>query len=61
MTRAERRRQKKAALSKEREQLIKEAERNNQFSARNVEAEKIKVKLKERLLRMHEINPDGNW
>ncbi|CAL4070266.1 unnamed protein product, partial [Meganyctiphanes norvegica] len=60
ISKAEKRRQKKAQENREREERIKEAEKNNKYCARNLEAAKIKKILKERNLKMHEIQPDGN-
>lgn len=61
ITKAEKRRQKKAKANREREARIKEERSNLKFSARNIEAEKMKKILQERSLKMHEIQPDGNW
>lgn len=60
ITKAEKRRQKKAKANREREARIKEERSNLKFSARNIEAEKMKKILQERSLKMHEIQPDGN-
>ncbi|KAG7163061.1 deubiquitinase OTUD6B-like [Homarus americanus] len=60
LSKAEKRRQKKAEAIREREARIKEEEANNKYSARNIEAEKLKLLLRERKLKMHEIKPDGN-
>lgn len=60
ISKAEKRRQKKAQEEREREKRIKEAEKNNKYCARNLEAAKIKMLLKELKLKMHEIQPDGN-
>lgn len=60
ISKAEKRRQKKAQEEREREARIKEAEKNNKYCARNLEAAKIKMLLKELKLVMHEIQPDGN-
>lgn len=60
ISKAEKRRQKKAQANREREARIKEEMSNARFSNRNVEAEKLKKILKERNLKMHEIQPDGN-
>ncbi|XP_045620357.1 deubiquitinase OTUD6B [Procambarus clarkii] len=60
ISKAEKRRQKKAEAIREREARIREEEANNKYSARNIEAEKLKHLLRERKLKMHEIKPDGN-
>ncbi|XP_071536845.1 deubiquitinase OTUD6B-like isoform X2 [Panulirus ornatus] len=60
ISKAEKRRQKKAEANREREARIREGEANNKYSARNIEAEKLKKLLRERKLKMHEIKPDGN-
>lgn len=60
ISKAEKRRQKKAQEEREREERIKEAAKNNKYCARNLEAAKIKMLLKELNLKMHEIQPDGN-
>lgn len=46
---------KKAALEKEREQRIKEAEVENIYSARNVEQEKLKTLLMPMGLKINEV------
>ena len=61
MSKAEKRRQKKAEANREREARIKEELANNKNCARNVEADKLKLLLRERQLKMHDIQPDGNW
>lgn len=61
VTKAEKRRQKKAKANRDREARIREERSNIKFSARNIEAEKMKKILQERSLKMHEIQPDGNW
>lgn len=60
VSKAEKRRKKKAEANREREARIKEEMANNKNCARNVEAEKLKELLRERQLKMHEIEPDGN-
>ncbi|XP_063850499.1 deubiquitinase OTUD6B-like isoform X3 [Scylla paramamosain] len=60
VSKAEKRRKKKAEANREREARIKEEMANNKNCARNVEAEKLKELLRERHLKMHEIEPDGN-
>nr|XP_053646048.1 deubiquitinase OTUD6B-like [Cherax quadricarinatus] len=60
ISKAERRRQKKAEANREREARIREEEANSKFSARSIEAEKLKQLLRERKLKMEEIKPDGN-
>ncbi|KAK3883607.1 hypothetical protein Pcinc_012109 [Petrolisthes cinctipes] len=60
LSRAEKRRQKKAEANREREARIREAKANNKFSARSIEAQKLKELLRERKLKMVEIQPDGN-
>lgn len=60
VSKAQKRRDKKAAKDKEREQRIAEAELENVHSARNVEAEKLKEILATRGLSIKEITPDGH-
>jgi len=60
LSRAQKRRDKKAAKEKEREQRIAEAELENVHSARNIEAEKLKEILAAKGLSIKEITPDGN-
>ena len=61
LSKAEKRRQKKANAAKERENMIAEDKKNEKFSARNIESDKISSILKEKNLVMFEIKPDGNW
>lgn len=60
ITKAQRRREKKALQVKERELRINEQEAENLYGARAVELETIKNILKERGLMIHEIPSDGN-
>ncbi|CAH3015073.1 unnamed protein product [Porites evermanni] len=60
VSKAQKRRDKKAAKEKEREQRIAEAELENVHSARNIEAEKLKEILTAKGLSIKEITPDGN-
>lgn len=60
LSKAEKRRQRKAEANREREARIRVEEANNKYSARSVEAEKLKELLRDRQLKMHEIEPDGN-
>lgn len=60
VSKAQKRRDKKAAKDKEREQKTAEAELENVHSARNVEAEKLKEILATRGLSIKEITPDGH-
>lgn len=60
VSKAQKRRDKKAAKEKEREQRIAEAELENVHSARNVEAEKLKEILAAKRLSIKEITPDGH-
>ncbi|XP_064082315.1 deubiquitinase OTUD6B-like [Macrobrachium nipponense] len=60
MSKAAKRRQKKADANRAREALIREEKENNRFCARNVEAAKLKALLKARKLKMFEIKPDGD-
>ncbi|KAL9974641.1 hypothetical protein ACROYT_G011702 [Oculina patagonica] len=60
LSKAQKRRDKKAAKEKEREQRIAKAELENVDSARNVEAEKLKEILTAKSLSIKEITPDGN-
>ena len=61
ISKAEKRRQKKSEQNKEREAKIKEEIENSKYSARNMEAEKLKTLLKSKNYKMFEIEPDGNW
>lgn len=61
ITKAQRRREKKAIQMKERELRINEQEAENVYGARQIETETIKNILKERGLMIHEIPSDGNW
>uniref|UniRef100_A0A0A9X8U4 OTU domain-containing protein 6B n=1 Tax=Lygus hesperus TaxID=30085 RepID=A0A0A9X8U4_LYGHE len=60
ITKAQRRREKKAMQTKERELRIIEQESENVYGVRNVELETIKKILKERDLMIHDIPSDGN-
>ncbi|BES89596.1 OTU-like cysteine protease [Nesidiocoris tenuis] len=60
ITKAQRRRERKALQTKERELRIIEQEAENVYGVRNVELETIKKILKERDLMIHEIPSDGN-
>ncbi|XP_020623841.1 OTU domain-containing protein 6B-like isoform X2 [Orbicella faveolata] len=60
LSKAQKRRDKKAAKEREREERIAEAELENVHSARNVEAEKLKEILASKCLSIKEISPDGN-
>lgn len=60
VSKAQKRRDKKAAKEKEREQRIAEAELENVHSARNIEVEKLKEILTAKGLSIKEITPDGN-
>ncbi|XP_073987717.1 deubiquitinase OTUD6B [Rhodnius prolixus] len=60
ITKAQRRREKKAIQMKERELRINEQEAENVYGARQIETETIKNILKERGLMIHEIPSDGN-
>ncbi|GLH04641.1 OTU domain-containing protein 6B [Gryllus bimaculatus] len=60
VTKAQKRRDKKAQHEKEREQEIKEQEKLNVYGARNLEIQKIKSILKEKNLMVYEIPTDGN-
>jgi len=60
ISKAQKRRDKKAAKEREREQRIAEAEMENVHSARNVENEKLKEILVAKGLAIKEINPDGH-
>lgn len=61
LTKAQKRREKKAVKEKEREHRIAEQEKENEFGVRNVESVKLKALLKERNLMVYEIPSDGNW
>lgn len=61
ITKAQRRREKKALQVKERELRITEQESENVYGSRTVELETIKNILKERGLMIQEIPSDGNW
>ncbi|KAJ8315943.1 hypothetical protein KUTeg_005957 [Tegillarca granosa] len=60
ISRTQKRRDKKAAKEKEREQRIIEQEKDNLTGDRNVEFEKMKAVLKSRGLQIYEIPSDGN-
>ncbi|XP_075212409.1 deubiquitinase OTUD6B isoform X2 [Lycorma delicatula] len=60
ITKAQRRRDKKATILKERELRICEQEIQNIHGVRNVETETVKKILKQRNLMMYEIPSDGN-
>ncbi|XP_046987852.1 deubiquitinase OTUD6B isoform X2 [Schistocerca americana] len=60
ITKAQKRREKKATKEKERERLIAIQETENVHGARNIEMQKIKQILKEKKLMLHEIPSDGN-
>lgn len=60
VTKAQKRRDKKAAEQKEREKRILEQEVENKTGLRNVETEKIKEALKKRGLMLYNIEADGN-
>ncbi|XP_006811906.1 deubiquitinase OTUD6B-like [Saccoglossus kowalevskii] len=60
ISKAQRRKNKKAAKDKEREKLIAEGEEANIHGPRNVEAQKLKMILKERGLGIKEIPSDGH-
>lgn len=60
VSKAQRRRDKKAIKEREREQMIIEAEAENVHGPRNVETQKIKQILKQRELMLQEIPSDGN-
>lgn len=60
VSKAQRRREKKAALNRERDQRIAEEEASNVNSARKIEYEKIKNILKKRNLTLKEISTDGH-
>lgn len=60
ISRTQKRRDKKAAKEKEREQRIIEQEKDNLTGDRNVEFEKMKSVLKSRGLQIYEIPSDGN-
>lgn len=59
-SKAQKRRNKKAAQDVEREERIREQEIENLTSSRHIEAVKIKSVLKQRGLQIHEIPSDGN-
>lgn len=61
ITKAQRRREKKALESKERELRITEQEAANLVGASAIELSSIKQILKERGLMIYEIPSDGNW
>ena len=61
MSKAQRRRDKKASRERQREDMIKAQEAENIHGPRNVEIQKIKHILKERSLMIQEIPSDGNW
>lgn len=61
ISKAQKRREKKAIAEKERHQKIIEEEALNVFGKRNVEIEAIKKILAERNLLIYEIPSDGHW
>jgi len=61
ISKAQKRREKKAIAEKERNQRIIEQEVLNVFSKRNMEMETIKKILLERNLMVYEILSDGHW
>lgn len=61
VSKAQKRREKKAIAEKERNQRIIEQEALNIFGKRNVEIEAIKKILSERELMIYEIPSDGHW
>lgn len=61
VSKAQKRREKKAIAEKERSQRIIEQEALNVFGKRNVETETIKKILSERELMIYEIPSDGHW
>lgn len=61
VSKAQKRREKKAIAEKERNQKIIEQEALNVFGKRNVEIEAIKKILSERNLMIYEIPSDGHW
>jgi len=60
LSKAQKRRNKKAALEKEREKFIAEQAVENLNGLRHLESEQIKAKLSKRNLSIYEIPPDGN-
>lgn len=60
ITKAQKRRERKANKEKERELLIAQQEKENLKGARNVEAEKLKKILGEKHLAIYEVPSDGN-
>lgn len=61
VSKAQKRREKKAIAEKERNQRIIEQEALNVFGKRNIEMEAIKKILSERSLMVYEIPSDGHW
>lgn len=61
VTKAQRRRDKKAEKDKEREALIAKQEELNKFGPRHLEEVKIKQLLALRKLALHDVASDGNW
>jgi len=61
VSKAQKRREKKAIAEKERNQRIIEQEALNVFGKRNVEIEAIKKILSDRELMIYEIPSDGHW
>ncbi|KAK6637481.1 hypothetical protein RUM44_007898 [Polyplax serrata] len=60
VTKAQKRRDKKAAQQKERDRRILEQELENKTGQRNIEAEKINEELRKRGLMIYDIEADGN-
>lgn len=61
VSKAQKRRERKAIAEKERNQRIIEQEALNVFGKRNVEIEAIKKILSDRDLMIYEIPSDGHW
>jgi OTU domain-containing protein 6 len=61
VSKAQKKRDKKASKDKEREIQIAQQEEINKFGPRNIEEVRIKQLLSQRKLRLHEVPSDGNW
>lgn len=61
VTKAQKRRDKKADQAKERVRLIEEQEKANLQGMRHLETEKIKEILAQKNLEFYDIPSDGNW
>lgn len=61
VSKAQRKREKKANKDKERDIQIAQQEEINKFGPRHIEEVKIKQLLSQKQLTIHEVPSDGNW